>query len=76
MESTHRLERIQREHELTRAYEAARTLRERLELAGLDDAARTVKRTQNDIYVQLVDLVIDEDTHEPSRQSSLRSPMP
>lgn len=59
MESTHgaaarrpdpRLELIQREHELARAYDAARTLRERLELAGLNDAAAAVKRIQDDIF--------------------------
>jgi hypothetical protein len=39
-----RLERVQREHELSRAYAAAKTLEERLELAGLDDLAVSARR--------------------------------
>lgn len=37
-------ERAQREHELSRAYAAAKTLEERLELASLDEYAAVVRR--------------------------------
>jgi hypothetical protein len=39
-----RLEQIQREHELSSAYDAALALQHRLEFAGLNDLAATTRR--------------------------------
>ena len=49
------LERVQVEHELSRAYEAAKTLEERLELAALDDLARTVRGIRSQLNALFVD---------------------
>lgn len=48
------LERIQREHELSRALEAARTLQARLEMIGdRADDARSVRRLRDDLAHEL-----------------------
>ena len=47
------LEHVQREHELSRAYAAAKTLEERLELAGLEASARTVRGIREEIHLAL-----------------------
>jgi hypothetical protein len=49
-----RLELIQREHELTQAYAAAKTLEERLELAGLDALAISARRIRSRINEHFV----------------------
>lgn len=51
-------ERIQREHELGRALDAARLLQERLELAGLEDNAVAVHRIRDDVASRLSSLAV------------------
>lgn len=45
---------IQRRFELTRAYDAVQLAAERLELAGLDDAAECLRNVRRDVYDLLV----------------------
>lgn len=56
-DSPARLERIQREHELHRALQAARTLQERLELLGdRDYLVRIVREMRDGLAADLVEL--------------------
>lgn len=48
--------RIQREHELTREYDALRDAQERAELAGNDPHARSLRRMREEVAVQLLEL--------------------
>lgn len=60
------LERIQREHELGRAYEAAKLLEERLELAAMNP--RPARRIRKDI-VETFALLNTDDVQFPISQS-------
>ncbi|MES2210931.1 MAG: hypothetical protein V4515_12235 [Chloroflexota bacterium] len=49
-------ERVQAEYELSRAYDAAKALEERLELAGLNGLARTARLIRDELALYLMGL--------------------